>query len=67
MPTYSLTRKNPVPNQIGQLKTLLGPKYIDVETGLNQIYTLKTTTPLTSEEQTEVLKITGADKIESTG
>jgi len=67
MPVYSLTRKNPVPNQIEALKKLLGPKYLDVETGLNQIYTLKTTTPLTSGEQTEVLKITGADKIEPTG
>jgi len=66
MTTYTLTRENPVPKQIDLLKKLLGPKYVDVETGLNQIYTLKTTTTLTSEEETEVLKITGADKIETT-
>jgi len=67
MPVYSLTRKNPIPNQIEALKKLLGPKYLDVETGLNLVYTLKTTTPLTDTEKKEVLKITGADKIEPTG
>jgi len=66
MTTYTLTRENPVPKQIDQLKNLLGPKYIDVETCMNQVLTIKTTTPLTSEEETEVLKITGADKIETT-
>jgi len=66
MTTYTITRKNPVPNQIEALKKLLGPKYVDVETCMDQVLTLKTTTPLTSEEETEVLKITGADKIEPT-
>jgi len=66
MSTYSLTRKNPIPNQIEALKKLLGSKYIDVETCMNLVYTLKTTTPLTSKEQEEVLKITGADRIEPT-
>jgi len=64
MSTYSLTRKDPIPGQVEELKKLLGPRYIDVETCQNRIYTLKTTTPLTPEEQTEVLKITGADRIE---
>jgi len=66
MTTYTLTRENPVPKQIDLLKKLLGPKYTDVETCMNQVLTLKTTTPLTEDEKTEVLKITGADKIEAT-
>jgi len=66
MPDYELTRIDPIPKQIEALKKLLGPKYIDVETCMNQVLTLKTTTPLTSEEETEVLKITGADKVEAT-
>jgi len=67
MTTYTLTRESPIPQQIEALKKLLGPKYIDVETCMNQFLTLKTTTPLTEDEKTEVLKITGADKIEPTG
>jgi len=66
MTTYTITHENPVPKQIEALKKLLGAKYIDVETCMNQVLTIKTTTPLTSEEETEVLKITGADKIETT-
>jgi len=66
MPDYELTRINPIPKQIEALKKLLGPKYIDVETCMNRVTALKTTTPLTSEEETEVLKITGADRIETT-
>jgi len=66
MTTYTLTRIDPVPKQIEALKKLLGPKYIDIETCMNRVTTLKTTTPLTLEEETEVLKITEADKIEAT-
>jgi len=64
MTTYNLTRENPVPKQVEALKKLLGPKYVDVETGMNQVLTLKTTTPLTEDEKKEVLKITVADEIE---
>jgi len=64
MSTYTLTRKNPVPNQIEALKNLLGPKYVDVETCMNRVTTLKTTTPLTETEKEEVLKITVADSVE---
>jgi len=64
MTTYNLTRENPVPKQIEALKKLLGPKYIDVETCMNQVLTLKTATPLTETEEEEVLKITEADKVE---
>jgi len=67
MTTYTITRENPIPKQIDLLKKLLGPKYVDVETCMDRVTTLKTTTTLTSEEQTEVLKITGADRIEPTG
>jgi len=66
MTTYTLTHENPVPKQIDLLKKLLGPKYVDVETCMNKVLTIKTTTPLTSEEETEVLKITEADKVEAT-
>jgi len=64
MTTYTLTRRNPVPQQVEALKKLLGPKYVDVETCMNQVLTLKTTTPLTEDEEEEVLKITEADKVE---
>jgi len=66
MPDYELTRENPVPKQVEALKKLLGLKYVDVETCMDRVTVLKTTTPLTLEEQTEVLKITEADKIEAT-
>jgi len=64
MTTYNLTRKSPIPQQVETLKKLLGPKYVDVETSMDQILTLKTTTPLTDDEKTEVLKITVADEVE---
>jgi len=64
MTTYNLTRKSPIPQQVEALKKLLGPKYIDVETCMDQILTLKTSTPLTEDEKTEVLKITVADEVE---
>jgi len=64
MPNYAITRENPIPKQIEALKKLLGPKYVDVETCMNKVLTLKTATPLTDEEEEEVLKITGADRVE---
>jgi len=64
MTTYNLTRENPIPKRIEALKKLLGPKYIDVETCMDQILTLKTTTTLSESEEEEVLKITEADKVE---
>jgi len=64
MTTYALTRKSPIPQQVETLKKLLGPKYIDVETCMDRVTTLKTTTPLTEDEKTEVLKITVADEVE---
>jgi len=64
MTTYTLTREDPIPKRIEALKKLLGPKYVDVETCMDQILTLKTTTPLTEDEKTEVLKITVADEVE---
>jgi len=64
MTTYIITRENPIPKQIDLLKKLLGPKYVDVETCMDQILTLKTTTTLTETEKEEILKITEAAKIE---
>jgi len=64
MTTYIIVRENPVPKKIEALKNLLGPKYVDVETCMDQILTLKTTTTLTETEKEEILKITEAAKIE---
>jgi len=64
MTTYSLTREPSVPRQVEALKKLLGPKYVDVETCMDQILTLKTAAPLTEDEKEEILKITVADKVE---
>jgi len=64
MTTYIIIRENPIPKQIDMLKKLLGPKYVDVETCMDQILTLKTTTPLTETEKEEILKITEAAKVE---
>jgi len=64
MTTYNLTRKSPIPQQVETLKKLLGPKYVDVETCMDRVTALKTTTPLTETEEEEVLKITEADKVE---
>jgi len=64
MTTYNLTRKSPIPQQVEALKKLLGPKYVDVETCMDQVKTLKTTAPLTEDEKEEVLKITVADEVE---
>jgi len=64
MTTYTLTRENPIPKQVDLLKKLLGPKYVDVETCMDRVTALKTTTTLTETEKEEVLKITVADSVE---
>jgi len=64
MTTYIIIHENPIPKQIEQLRKLLGDKYVDVETCIDQILTLKTTTTLTETEKEEILKITEAAKIE---